>query len=47
MKVVIETRGLDALYRTDHQSAEGNRVVAELLMHELVRRGLLASTAGR
>ncbi|NDH61691.1 MAG: hypothetical protein EBY18_08555 [Alphaproteobacteria bacterium] len=47
MKAVIETRGLDALYRTDHQSAEGNRVVAELLMHELVRRGLLASTAGR
>ena len=47
MKPVIEARGLDALFRTDHHSAEGNRVVADLLMVELVRRGLLAPMAGR
>ena len=47
MKSVIEARGLDALYRTDHHSAEGNRGVADLVMHELVRRRLLTPSADR
>lgn len=47
MKPVIEARGIDALYRTDHHSAEGNRVVADLVMVELTRRGLLVPMAGR
>ena len=47
LKAVIEARGIDALYITDHHSVAGNRVVADLLMVELVRRGLLAPTAGR
>jgi hypothetical protein len=47
MKPVIEARGIDALYRTDHHSAEGNRVVADLVMVELTRQGLLAPMAGR
>ncbi len=42
LKAVIDERGLDALYRTDHHATAGNRVVAELLMQELVRRGLLS-----
>ncbi len=47
LKAVIEARGIDPLYRTDHHSVAGNRVVADLLMVELVRRGLLAPMAGR
>lgn len=47
MKPTVETRGIDSLFRTDHHSAEGNRVVADLIMRELVRRGLVPQTAGR
>lgn len=47
LKEVADARGLDALYRTDHHSAAGNRVVADLVMVELVRRGLLAQTVAR
>lgn len=47
LKPAIETRGIDALFRSDHHSAEGNRVVAELIMQELVRRHLLSRTATR
>ena len=47
LKAAIEARGIDPLYRNDHHSVAGNRVVADLLMVELVRRGLLAPTAGR
>ena len=47
LKPVVEARGIDALFRTDHHSAEGNRVVADLIMRELVRRGLVPQTAGR
>jgi hypothetical protein len=42
LKAVIDARGLDALYRTDHHATAGNRIVAELLMQELIRRGLLS-----
>jgi hypothetical protein len=47
MKPAVEARGIDALLRTDHLSAEGNRIVADLIMRELVRRGLVPPTAGR
>ena len=47
MKPVIEARGIDALLRTDHLSAEGNRVVADLIMRELVRQRLLPQPTAR
>lgn len=43
----VDARGATALYRTDHHSAEGNRVVADLVMRELVSRRLLTQTADR
>jgi hypothetical protein len=45
MKPMVEATGIDAFFRTDHHSAEGNRVVADLIMRELVRRGLVPQTA--
>jgi hypothetical protein len=47
LKSVVDDRGAAALYRTDHHSAEGNRVVADLVMRELVNRRLLTQTADR
>ena len=47
MKPAVEARGIDALFRTDHHSAEGNRVTADLIAQELVRRGLLSESATR
>ena len=47
LKPVVGRHGVKALFRTDHHSAEGNRVVAELVMGELVRRHLLPQTADR
>ncbi len=47
LKGVVDARGADALYRSDHHSAEGNRVVADLVMRELVNRRLLTQTADR
>lgn len=47
LKAAVDARGVDALYRSDHHSAEGNRVVADLVMRELVNRRLLAQTADR
>jgi hypothetical protein len=41
LKPAIEKRGIDALFRTDHHTSEGNRVVAGLIMQELARRHLL------
>lgn len=41
LSAAIEQRGIDTLYRTDHHSAEGNRVVADLIKRELVRQSLL------
>jgi hypothetical protein len=41
LKPTVEARGIKALFRTDHHSPEGNRVVAELIMRELVRQRLL------
>lgn len=47
LKPAVDARGAGALYRTDHHSAEGNRVVADLVMRELVNRRLLDRTADR
>ena len=43
LKPAVEQLGIKAMFRTDHHSAEGNRVVADLVMGELVRQRLLAS----
>jgi hypothetical protein len=37
MKAAIDARGLATLYRSEHNSPEGNRLVAELLANELTR----------
>jgi hypothetical protein len=42
-----EARGLATLYRSEHHSAEGNRVVADLILRELVRDKLLTAAGGR
>lgn len=47
LKAAVDSRGADALYRSDHHSGEGNRVVADLVMRELVNRRLLTNTADR
>lgn len=47
LKAAVDARGAAPLYRTDHHSAEGNRVVADLVMRELVNRRLLTQTADR
>lgn len=47
LKAAVDARGAMALYGTDHHSTEGNRVVAELVMRELVNRRLLTQTADR
>lgn len=47
LKTAVDARGADALYRSDHHSADGNRVVADLVMRELVSRRLLMKTADR
>jgi hypothetical protein len=47
LKPAVDARGAGALYRTDHHSAEGNRVVADLVVRELVNRRLLDRTADR
>jgi hypothetical protein len=41
MKAAIDARGIGTLYRGEHHSPEGNRLVAELLASELTRRRLL------
>ena len=47
LKAAVDARGAEALYGSDHHSADGNRVVAELVMRELVNRRLLTQTADR
>jgi hypothetical protein len=47
LKAAVDAHGANALYRSDHHSAEGNRVVADLIMRELVRRRLLTNRADR
>ncbi len=40
LESAIKSRGIDALYRTNHHSAGGNRLVAERVLQELVHRHL-------
>lgn len=47
LEPVVRSRGVDALYQTDHHSAEGNSVVAELIMKKLMQEHLLPSTEDR
>lgn len=47
LKASVDARGVDELYRSDHHSAEGNRVVADLVMRELVKRQLVTQAADR
>lgn len=47
MKAVVDSRGVDALYRSDHHSAEGNRVVADIVLRELVGRRLVMQAVDR
>lgn len=42
MQAVVDARGVDALYRSDHHSAEGNRIVADLVLRELERLNLVS-----
>lgn len=47
LQAEIAARGIDALYRTDHHSAQGNRVVAELIKGELDRQRLMPQSIER
>jgi hypothetical protein len=47
LKPAVEARGLDAMFRAEHHTPEGNRVVAELVQQELVRRHLLSPNGER
>jgi hypothetical protein len=47
LKPVIEARGLDALFRIEHHTPEGNHIVAELIQRELERRHLLPQDEDR
>lgn len=40
LKAAIAARGIDALFRWDHPSPEGNRATAEAVLEILARRGL-------
>ena len=42
MQPIVDTKGVDALYRSDHHSAEGNRIVADLVLRELERLNLVS-----
>jgi hypothetical protein len=47
LKATVEARGLDAIFRSEHHTPEGNRVVAELIQQELARRQLLPANGER
>jgi hypothetical protein len=47
LKAAVEARGLDAIFRSEHHTPEGNRMVAELVLQELVRRQLLPANGER
>jgi hypothetical protein len=43
LKAAVRARGLDAMFRAEHHTPEGNRVVAERIQQELVQHRLLPS----
>jgi hypothetical protein len=45
LKPLIEAKGLDALYGRDHHTPAGNKVVADLILQELLSRHLLSQSA--
>jgi hypothetical protein len=47
LKAAVQARGLDAIFRSEHHTPEGNRVVAELVQQELARRRLLPANGER
>ncbi len=47
MQPVVDAKGVDALYRSDHHSAEGNRIVAGLVLQELERLNLISKVDAR
>jgi len=47
LRAAIEARGLATLFRSEHHSAEGNRVVADLILKELDRRKFQPSAVVR
>jgi hypothetical protein len=47
LKPLMAKHGIDAMFRSDHHSADGNRATAEAITHELTRRHLLTRTVTR
>jgi hypothetical protein len=47
LKPLMAKHGIDAMFRSDHHSAEGNRATAAAIMHELARRHLSTRTVNR
>jgi hypothetical protein len=47
LKPLMVKHGIDAMFRSDHHSAEGNRATAEAILHELAGRHLLTQTVTR
>jgi len=47
LKPLMAKDGIDAMFRSDHHSAEGNRATAEAIMHALAVRRLAAQTVNR
>jgi hypothetical protein len=47
LEPAVKQFGLDALFVTDHHSAKGNRVVADLIREELIRQRLLPEAVDR
>lgn len=47
LKGAIAKNGIDAMFRSEHHSAEGNRATAEAIIHELAGRHLLTQTVTR
>ncbi len=45
LRPIVEAQGVPALYASDHHTAAGNRIVADILKAELARQGLPAPPA--
>ncbi len=47
LKLLMVTPGIDAMFHSNHHSAEGNRATAEAIMNALARHHLLTQTVTR
>ena len=45
LRPAIAKRGIDAMFRSDHHSAEGNQATAEAIVHQLAGRHLLTQAS--